>query len=423
MSAFKQSMRKLGVRAGLLAGTSLAVVAIAGVGASSASAACSGTIEGQGSSLQKVAQTVIWAPGYKTAACPGGGAEATYTATSSGKGLGKWGYTGAAIDTTVSYIGTDDGPNTTQLGNAKTKGGTAPIVVPVAQTAISIIAHPPANCSISKISNARLEEAFSGKAITWTAIGATGTGCSGSLTRVVRAEGSGTTYQFKNYLSLVNSGEPCAASPTKWEKLEEIGAEEKPNITWPECGSTKIAPKTAAGGGAVAQLVKETAGTIGYAALPDAATREEGTTVRSLQVEDGKEGGTSLFASPKGSKNEEANCEGTEYSVPAAGRNNGTGTGEEVDWSKVFGGNPTVNGGFYPICTLTYDLGWKNFQTAGFAEGIGKSVKHYYEFILSNKLGTTEKKWYTNLPSLGAVGSATNVQSAAEFAVTKITSN
>src|ERR1700740_2259807 len=62
MSAFKQKARMLAVRAGLLAGASAAVLAISGVGASSAFAAAEcpnnavQNIEGKGSSLQKEAQ-------------------------------------------------------------------------------------------------------------------------------------------------------------------------------------------------------------------------------------------------------------------------------------------------------------------------------------------------------------------------------
>ena len=121
-----RSMRRFGVRAGLLAGTSLAVVAIAGVGASSASAACSGTIKGQGSSLQRIAQQENWIPSYTAESCTTGThATPEYTSSSSGTGLAAWGATGSAITREWTYIGTDDGPSSTQITNMKTAAGGA----------------------------------------------------------------------------------------------------------------------------------------------------------------------------------------------------------------------------------------------------------------------------------------------------------
>jgi ABC-type phosphate transport system substrate-binding protein len=418
MSALKQKMARLGVRAGLLAGASAAVLAISGVGASSALAACPTTLTGQGSSLQKVAQTEIWSTSFESEKCSEAteNAKMKYEATSSGKGLGKWRFTGTGtIDTTVAFVGTDDAPNEGQINNAKEKAGGASVVtVPVAQTAIAIMVHPPEGCSLTKISNAALEEAFSGKATTWAAIGATPAGsCGGSLTRVVRAEGSGTTFQFKAYLAQVNAGAPCAGSPTEWAKLEEIGAEEKPNITWPECGTIK--PTTAAGGGGVASKVASTSGTIGYAALPDA----KANSATTIKVQDGTEGGVKLFASPGTETGEEANCAKAEYKVPAQALR-ATGTGIDVkEWATVFGGNPTIGGETYPICTLTYDLGWTSFSKAGFAATTGGFVKRYYEFILSHKLGASHH-WYAALPALKGESEVHNVQDAAEFAASKI---
>jgi ABC-type phosphate transport system substrate-binding protein len=437
MSAFKQSMRKLGIRAGLLAGTSLAVVAIAGVGASSASAACAGSIEGQGSSLQKVAQQEIWSNNYKTAGCPTGGAEAVYTSSSSGTGLNAWGFNGAAtLETKWKYIGTDDGPSSTQITNAEaaahtTGGGNARVVtVPVAQTAIAIMVHPPTGCTVNEITNVHLEEVFSGDIQNWSSLG---TGCTGTITRIVRAEGSGTTYQFKNYLALVNKSKNggtekaiCTSeSPTtKWTELEEIGAGGTPNTTWPTCSSAS-APKTAAGGGKLAEEVKEHEGYIGYVALPD-AKKQETTEAKVIKVQNNGTGGSPITIAPN--KEEEARCGTAQYTVPTNGLRSESGI--EADWSKVFGGNPSIGGETYPICTLTYDLGWtkkavggtSGFEEAGLGAGIGGKVAGYYEYILkTKKLGTgTSKKYYANLPTTGGAGTAHDIQDAAEWAMEQI---
>jgi ABC-type phosphate transport system substrate-binding protein len=422
MSAFKQSMRKFGVRAGLLAGTSLAVVAIAGVGASSASAACSGTIKGQGSSLQRIAQQEIWTPSYTAASCTTGtNATPAYTSSSSGTGMASWGSTGGAINREWTFIGTDDGPTAaTQIANMRTAAGAGSelVVVPVAQTAIAIMVHPPAECSITNITNANLEDAFSGKAETWTAIGATGAGCGGSLTRVVRKDASGTTYQFKNYLSLVNalrhSGTEegaCSGQP-KWSSLEEISGSGGPNLEWPACGTISQITPAGTGGGEVAAKVVATAGTIGYAALPDA--KSKGAT--SAKVQNNGISGSPIFASPE-KTTEEANCAKAEYNVPEGAFTSKSGL--NVDWSKVFGGTPSIGSTTYPICTLTYDLAWHNYVTAGFAAGIGSSVKSYLNHIITSGTGTgTVKKWYSDLPV--KTEELHNVKMAAEFAVSLI---
>jgi ABC-type phosphate transport system substrate-binding protein len=428
MSAFKQSMRKLGVRAGLLAGTSLAVVAIAGIGAGSASAACSSTIiKGQGSSLQRVAQQEIWTTGYISGGCgTGTNFKPEYTSSSSGTGMSSWGSTGGAITREWTYIGTDDGPNPTQIGNMKTAAGAGSnlVVTPVAQTAIAIMVHPPAECSITTINNVNLEKAFSGEATTWSAIGATGAGCSGSLTRVVRKDASGTTYQFKNYLALINQQrnggtekEICPAKGTwKWSNLEEISGSGGPNLEWPECGTIAATTPTGTGGGEVAAKVAATAGTIGYAALPDAKAKSATT----IKVQNNGVETTGVVTAAPNKGTEEANCASAEYTVPAEGLK-ASGTGLNVDWSKVFGGQPKIGGEVYPICTLTYDLGWNNYVTAGFAAGIGSSVKSYLNYIITNGTGTgTVKKWYSNLPTKTGEGEAHNVKQAAEFAVEKV---
>jgi ABC-type phosphate transport system substrate-binding protein len=445
MSAFKQGLQKwigrFGVIAAVVTVGAAAVLAVGGVTAAKAYATCSASIEGQGSPDQRIAQQNVWAPGYKTAGCPSGGAEAEYASTSTVAGLTAWGFIGAGpLNKAWAYIGSDAAPSVEQMKSAraagKTSGGTGTephlVVVPVAQTAIAIVVNPPSECKLTKINNQNLEAAFSGVAQTWTAIGAAPAAkCGGALTRVVRAESSGVTYQFKNYLSLVNKSknggtekEVCAGEP-KWSELEEISAAGPPNTSWPTC-SGAAAPKNAVGGVGVAEKVAETTGRIGYVELPDA--KSKGAKV--VEVQNNGTGTTGVLSAGPVAKNgleeevKEANCAGAEYEVPPgalAPEKEEIGKGLDVDWSKVSGGAPSVGGTTYPICTLTYDIGWHKYTDAGFGAGVANQVKGYFAYILANGTGTgTERNYYANLPTKTGGGEVHNVQQSAEFAIKKI---
>ncbi len=434
MSAFKQKLARLGATAGVLAASTAAIMAAGGVTAGSASAACSATImKGQGSSLQKIAQESIWSNSYISGGCgTGTNLKPEYTSTSSGKGLGQWGFTapGGSIAHEWKFIGTDDGPSEAQINNGIEAAGGASatrhvIVMPATQTAIAIVYNPPEGCSMpgspAHITNENLEKAFDGEATAWSTIGAVETGttnpCPGTknLTRVVREEGSGTTYQFKNYLAEVNKlvhgseSAPCGTEP-KWSELEEIGTGEEPNKKWPSCGT--IAVERQAGGGKVAEWVAKHPGRIGYAALPDA----KNNSASVLAVQNNGINASPTYQSPVKGTTEEAACANAEYNVPlnANKTKEPSATGLDVVWAKVFGGNPKITGTTYSICTLTYDIGWQHYEAAGFAAGVGTSVQSYYKFILSHGLGTTPH-YYAPLPSKTGEEEIHNVKKAAEF--------
>jgi ABC-type phosphate transport system substrate-binding protein len=442
MSAFKQKMGRVGVRAGLLASASAAVLAVSAIGASSASALCvagSTNVQGKGSSLQKVAQGV-WTgrevpsgeplgglphtatSGGYAAACPAGTPDATvsYTATSSGSGLAAFGFSGGALSTasgTLGFVGTDDAPNGTQIASAESaaktadpKGeGTKPVIVPVAQTAIAVVVNLPAGCSIEGGINYKdLNKLFAGTITTWKGL-ETDNGnaaCSSSITRVVREESSGTSYQFKNYLAVLQasqSGEGPGCSSTtnnKWSELLAIGT---PNITWPECStpSPRSPVVKKAGGGALASYVASNANTIGYVALPDA--KAAGAKVASLQDEAGEVPG---YGTPeefvKGVATKVANCGKRVYDVPKpASEGAGTSKNVAVDWSSVFGAAPEVGSPVYPLCTLTYDIGWHSYGHAGYPAGVGAVVKDYLaNYVLNATSGqaAVNGEYYAKLP-------------------------
>jgi ABC-type phosphate transport system substrate-binding protein len=424
MSAFQQKTRSLGVRAGILAGASAAVLAVFGIGAGSAMAAPTcpgGTIAGQGSSLQKIAQQSVWNSKYNTAC--GAGSVTTYNPSGSGAGLKAMGYQGGSIDTTgTQYGGTDEAPEKTQIEAAEALAGGNAVIVPVSQTAIAVVVHPPSGCSFKSetgISWAELNKIFGGTAFTnWNQLGnVTGT-CTHAITRVVRKDGSGTTYQFKNYLATLEETTgikaetlPCeTAGASTWAGLRKNNgktkAEGNPNLNWPECGthSTVVAVE---GGGVVAETVAAATGEgdIGYAALPDA----KGHSAAFAMLQNGKTGAVARYATPENASTKTARCENQRYTIPST-----ASTGVNVDWSASFGATPNITTSEYPLCTLTFDLGFEKAHTAGYTEAQAKEVADYIKYEVAKEEGQKDLvgNYYSVLPA--------NVQEAAITAANKL---
>lgn len=424
--------KRTGARAAILAGATAGVLAVAGIGAGSASAAlvCTGNnIVGQGSSLQKVAEQEVWAPAFASSICNKGTfPTVTYNSTGSGGGLKEWNHDGKLghINTAIQFVGTDDAPTQAQIENmTKVTTGASLVVVPVAQTSIAVPANPPAECTISQIKNVDLERVFKGVYLTWSQIPtASGTGCNSPITRVVRKDGSGTTFQFKNYLFKSNTTAlPCISKT--WQELEPItnGETGAPNTSWPETCvsktlSTLLKPANN-GGGEVVKTVNATAGSIGYASLPD-AKGNNALSILELQNNGQKiEGATFAAADAIGGV---ANCEGQQYEVPLNARNQEGHTGLNVDWSQVFGGNPGIGSTTYPLCTLTYNLAWKNYKGAGFKFKDEVTVRDYItEFLVQNSGQNTlveAEKFYAKLPQSEKL--KFNVLGSARFVAPKI---
>jgi ABC-type phosphate transport system substrate-binding protein len=384
-------------------------------------------MNGRGSSLQRLAQFGVWAPGYE-AACPTG-APVSYESTGDGSGLSTFGFKGGAINQSFQYVATDFAPHAVEITNAEeAAGGVKPIIVPVAQTAIAVVVHPPEGCKFAAgtgITWGELNKAFGGSAITtWKAfMNATGAGCSSPITRVVRSEWSAVTLQFKNYLSRLETsveaeGLPCTVEGhTRWSELEQIGVEGKPNTVWPECaGSSPVI--RANGEFAVAEKVIETPGTIGYTTLPAAAQKGAATA----RLQNGKASGKPTYAEPMIAESKAANCNAPRYTVPVEGRP-GTGSGEAVDWAEVFGAEPQIGGVSYPLCMLTYDIGWSNYAKAGYnpSGNWGESVRDYLgRYVVQPGLGQAGLKSLSYFPLPASASANTNVQAAAEFAAEQI---
>jgi ABC-type phosphate transport system substrate-binding protein len=438
MFGFGKKKSARGLRASLLAGATVVALALGGLDAGSASAAleCNGNnITGQGASLQKVIQQEVWKPGFEGGICNKGTFPTiTYNSTGSGAGLKEWNHDGkkGSINTGLAWISTDDAPTAEQITNiTSVAGGASLLTIPVVQTAISVVANPPAGCEIEKITNIDLEAVFRGSYLTWSKISTASGECNSPITRVVRKDGSGTTYQFKNYLSKINKGGlPCTSGGTEgkasWKELEPItnGETGAPNTTWPEsCPPTKtlstLLKPAANGGGEVVKTVVATPGSIGYAALPDAKANGA-PVVLAIQNNGQKiEGATYGEAEAEG---QTANCSQASYEVPANARNVFGSTALNVDWSKVFGANPGIGGSGYPICTITYALSFKGYKAAGFGfknyVTVHDYLKEYVVAAAGQEAAKTSGKYYAPLPT--AEKPRFDVLGAAQFAASKM---
>lgn len=390
----KRSMTAL-----LAAGTSVAAMVLSGVGASSALAV---TCEGQGSSLQKLAQTT-WIAGSKLCA--------KYNTTSSGSARTAWGVelsgqkptsAESPASTKEVFIGTDEPLDTAQISNlneaagAGVKGTGQTLTIPVVQAAIAVIFNPPAStCTIKQITSKELEEVFRGTKTEWSQLLVAGTGCTGTIELVNRSDVSGTTFVFKEYLSEENSTEITCDKKT-WKEL----AEPANNLTWPTGGTCPAKYKTAAasgGGGEVAEVAANR-GTIGYANLADARPKFVAGGFQWFKVSN-KAGN---FENPGTSATEpsttaaKANCSGTKYGTKKAieeAINPPSGPPAADDnWSFATRLGANLSNTTYPICTLTYDVGLVNYTTAGYtnAATLQAEAKAYLEWVTAELKGQKE---------------------------------
>ncbi|HZO07003.1 MAG TPA: substrate-binding domain-containing protein, partial [Solirubrobacterales bacterium] len=328
---------------------------------------CTGAdISGAGSSLQGLAHTSVWASAFAADVCNEGTTpEVSYDPIGSAAGMAAWNHDGVSgsIDTSLSFIGTDEAPTPAQVANIESAAGGAKVaVIPVAQTSIAVLANPPAGCSVDAITNSNLVGVMEGRIVNWSKVEGVEGSCNAPITRVVRADGSGTTAQFKNYLQrLYAKGLVCTTGSTEgrasWGELA--------NTAWPEsCPEKALSPvvrPAGNGGAALVDTVNATTGSIGYAALPDAAAGKEGSTVLlALQNNGQKKAGEANFADP--AQGDVANCIAIGYQVPQLKGSLG------IDWSGVFGAKPAIGGSSYPLCTLTYALAFSDYSSAGFTE-------------------------------------------------------
>jgi ABC-type phosphate transport system substrate-binding protein len=368
-----------------LLGLILAIGLLSGPGAGTAfglGEQCSGeNITGQGAFLQARAQS-IWTlsetygfnSSSHTLACngsqgSGGKPKVSFTPFGSGFVLHGWGADDGIFHSKgAKFIATDEPPAGpvgevgTQLNYMKKAIGSDVVVAPIAQTAIAIAANPPAlpahpGCSVEYVTAADLEKVFAGRLTNWRQLSTAsdpkaGGDCDQAITRVVREETSGVTYQFKHYLHQVNPEplECTGASKKTWAQLQSSREPAQVNLVWPrkaDCqkGEGPVTVAATVGEGSVGPLsfVKANPGTISYGDLP---TAEEAAPKQIVPVHNGLEP-----VAPAAGENE-ANCSAAKYTLPSE-----WAAGVNVDWSQVYGSDPKVaEKAAYPICTLSWAI-------------------------------------------------------------------
>ena len=424
-------------RAALVVCTALVFAAFGALNASGAAALgeqCSGKkSRGLGAFLQTQAQQ-RWSSkgelGFNGSANPlacsgsqgsGGSPEVNYVPLGSPAAMHYWGADDGVLhkgefESVFDHLGTDIAPSGpvgeagTMLANMKAALKSDVVVVPVTQTAIAIAANPPTlpahpACTAPRINAAQLQKVFSGEIRNWRQLGAAsdptlGGDCDQAITRIVRDESAGTTYQFKRYLDAVNPAPLVCSGKEKrtWGQLQApFGGESPANVQWPrnaECQEgegpvTTVAGPIAEGEQGPLSYVASNPGTITYGSLPEA---QIWAPKQIIEVHNGVKP-----ASPE-NKSGGANCGAAKYTVPAGAKG-----GLNVDWSQVYGSNPTIGEtakSAYPICTLTWDVAAAN--SAGlFGNGAATTLRDYLAFVVDKEGGqaAVRNAGYDDLPN------------------------
>ena len=420
-------------RAAVLAAVVCLLAALGALNATGAAALgpqCSGTnAKGLGAFLQTRAQQ-RWAGkefGFNGSSDPaacngsqgtGGKPQVSYVPVSSTAALRHWGAEDGSLHVEglgflANFIGTDIAPSGpvgeegSMLAKMKAALGSDVAVVPVTQTAIAIAAHPPQlpahpACTVPKITPTQLQKVFNGEIKNWRQIGtasdsSVGGDCDQAITRIVRDESAGTTYQLKHFLGQVNSAPLACTGKEKrtWAQLQApFGGETSPNQEWPsnsQCQTgegkvTTVAGPGAEGEGGPLSYVAENAGTITYGSLPEAqlhAPKQVINVFNGIKYSDPEsgEGG--------------ANCGAAKYTRPA-----GWESGVNLDWSQVYGSDPNIGEAAknaYPICTLTWDVA----ATNRFTEKMATTVHDYLAFVTAKEGGQAVVRHigYADLPA------------------------
>jgi ABC-type phosphate transport system substrate-binding protein len=498
----------------------IALAALAGMAPQSAHAsftipACGGSaVQGEGSSLQAVAQEQFWTHSvfYTSFGC-GSGANSsspvTYKSDGSGCGIAAIGGGPGAKATCApgtpeaqnakagergltSRFAASDAPLTpTQKTNAEASGGPNPGVIheiPVAAAAVAVIVHFPEGCSLEDpaqsggngdtstggandpggkgasgdlaseetlrvhIQAAELEKIWDGEAVTWgqvltseakvhivgtndTSTLNAGVACASvPVRRIVRLDGSGTTYNFKAYLGLL----PGAPSGL-WTSAPVVGD----NNVWPVSTSKNETPEpankvtnvcedashicTAAAekGGPLAAAVKETDGSIAYVDLATArkehfdiekkkADHTYWIPLQTIDPSKGNEVGAN-YVEPTAVPTAHivsngaalgANCTNADYrgipAIPASDPTLG-------DWSSAIATGST-DAVTYPACALTYDFAFDDdapvFGNTPLEQERARTVKDYLTAIESSagQLGLAAADYGTLPLSIQTIG-------------------
>jgi ABC-type phosphate transport system substrate-binding protein len=409
----------------------VASVCMAAAPGSALAAVTCANVTGSGSTLQSTQQE-NWIKEVSLGAISKGGATECSaaptigynlpTGTGSGQGLLEFGMPGGVLvpaessnkSTLDAYVGTDDPPSEASWLEGEKAAGTKPWAAAMVAAPVAIIVHPPSGCKIKgevSVTNANLSKVFAGEAITWEeflGVGNVEGTCTGQPMRDVRSDSSGTSFALKQYL--------CQENPALWGKVTlaeecETGKEFVTDAaTWPkeaEAGKEALLkhpnketpPKEVEnqGSGGMVEAVENEVGSVGYVNLANAAAGGKFvlSTASAPLFWVNVEGIDPLKVT--GTKNE-GNCPTTKTLTTAEKTEAEAGTWVKIHLAKVGLGGTT-----YPLCTLTYDIGWASYTTTTLEKeyatkgaAVGATAKLYFKYMASQ---AAIAEYYAKVPS------------------------
>lgn len=265
------------------------------------------------------------------------------------QGIGSGAGIRQTIAGTVDFGGSDAAMTDADI--AKVKNGV--ILVPTAGGAVAIVYNLPGVNNL-KLSRKTLPAIFAGQITNWNdpQIKADNPGVnlpSTPIKSVVRADSSGTTFIFTNHLSAINA-----------YFKGRIGANTAPKWTLPNVLKGKGNP-------GVANLVKQTQGSIGYVEYQFAKTNNLATA----QVQNKK----NQFVAPS-----------------MQGANTALATVKFPENYRVFVGDP---GDGYPIVGLTWIMVYKKYNSPAKAD----AVKKFVNWVLKDGQQFNDDLNYTKIPN------------------------
>jgi phosphate transport system substrate-binding protein len=299
---------------------------------SSGAAKLSGTLSGAGSTAQQAAMAA-WVAGFQGA---NPSVTVNYDPVGSGGGRTQFLAGGAIL-----FAGSDAFLSADELTKSNTRctGGTGAIDLPIYISPIAIAFNLPGVTSL-QLKADTIAKIFAGKITKWNdaAIAADNSGVklpSTAITPVHRADDSGTTQNFTDYLS--------KAAPSTWTYPAAQ--------TWPVKGG-----EAATGTSGVVQAIKQGKGTIGYADASQVGT------LGKVKV-----GVGSAFVEPSA----ETAAKAAELSTPAPGRPAGD---LALDVART-----TTEAGAYPVILISYQIVCLQYAKPA----VGDMVKAFATYVSS----------------------------------------
>lgn len=271
------------------------------------------------------------------------------------------------INGVVDFAASDAPLSPQQLGDlASKRGGAKPLYFPTLLGAVTVPTHIDGVSKGINLDGATVADIFRGAITNWSdaRIRTPNPGVrfpNASITVCVRSDGSGTSYNFTNYLSKVSPSFRAA-----------IGASQQPNWS----GSVIKSPRNPG----VAQCIKSNSNSIGYVDISDA--RDAGLTNNFSKI--GKSELVVKKVKRKG-RTVTIRTRGRVYILPSPGS-----TAKAANLPK-FKGDLTVDltaspaKGAYPIAITTWVLAYSNYGGAGKSSSSRDGVKQMLGYFYSPK--------------------------------------